>query len=85
MTLYQLGELVAEGHVSWTLERDIHEWRVLIERSPQAADSMYDEDGQTLQCVLPGCRQIVRITIDEATRNYPDEVLWLSLWGYYRE
>lgn len=85
VTLHQFGELVAEGHVSWALEKRIEQWRVLIERSPQAADTLYDEDDEVFECVLPGCRQVIRIEIDEAARNYPDEVLWLTLWGYYLE
>ena len=81
--LYQAGVLVAEGHMSWQLERNIERWRVEVERSPHPADTRYDEDDMMARCVYHYCRQVVRIEIDEAARNYPAETLWLVLYERY--
>lgn len=84
VTLHQSGEVVAEGHVTWRLERRIERWHVRIDRSPPPPDTARDDEAiHGFDCVVPWCRQLVRIEIDEAARNYSGEALWLTVWDRY--
>lgn len=85
VTLRQSGEVVAEGHVTWRLENRIDRWHVRIDRSPQPPPDTARDDAAIhgFDCVVPWCRQLVRIEIDEAARNYPGEALWLTVWERY--
>ena len=75
--LYQHGELVAKGRISWPLDLPALEWNLHVERSIAASSVAFYEN--EARCVYPWCYRIERIEIDEAARNYPDEALWLVL------
>jgi len=78
--LYQSGELVAEGHVSWRLDSGVQEWVLAVTRVPVAwGVEGYSEITSEWRCYFPWCHQIERLEIEEAARNYPDEALWLVL------
>lgn len=85
VTIRQSGDVVAEGHVTWRLERRVEWWHVRIDRSPQPPPETVrdDESPHGFECVVPWCRQLARIEIDEAARNYSDEALWLTVWDGY--
>ena len=72
----QNGAVVAEGAIAWTVDPDGHDgWEVVVMRVP---GTPYNID---LTSPRPPCEwqciAAVRVEIDEAARNYPDEALWL--------
>lgn len=77
--LYQHGDLVAEGHVSWPLGSGVRTWNLLVARVPVAFGVVIHPDDSIARCHFPWCYQIERIEIDEAARNHLDEALWLVL------
>ena len=81
----QQNALVAEGRIAWTVEPDGHDgWEVVVARLPNAP---YNIDITAPKPCGAGfsCTTAARVEIDEAARNYPDEVLWLIVrrddWG----
>ena len=76
--LYQQGEMVARGHISWPLDSVAGRWRLVVERIPWAWGVGIRKNGDPV-CLFPWCYNIERIEIDEAARNHPDEALWLVL------
>ena len=77
--LYQHGDLVAEGHISWPLDTGVERWVLLVERAPVAFGVAIYKDDPTPRCHFPWCHRIERIEINETARNHPDEALWLVL------
>ena len=77
--LYQHGELVTEGHTSWSLDSGVRSWNLLVARVPVAFGVAIHEEDPIPRCHFPWCHRIERIEIDENARNHPHEALWLVL------
>ncbi|MDE2783036.1 MAG: hypothetical protein OXK77_08770 [Gemmatimonadota bacterium] len=73
--LWQDG-VVAEGRVSWALAPDAI-WHLVVSRAPY----VWGMDGspERPECAYPWCWVIQRLDIEEASRNYLGEALWLEV------
>ena len=82
LRLTQDGKVVATGVAEWALRPAI-QWEVEIERSPYPYEAFIDEAdlNQAQQPCGRGCQGVWRFDISEDAVNYPDEALWLLLWG----
>ena len=82
LRLTQDGKVVATGVAEWALQPAI-QWEVEIERSPYPYEAFIDEAdlNQAQQRCGRGCQRVWRFDISEDAVNYPDEALWLLLWG----
>lgn len=79
--LYQSGELVTEGSISWSLRPESPGWLVQVERSPFPAEVHPDDlSSPEPLCAVPWCHKVRRFEIGEDARNYPVEALWLAVW-----
>ena len=84
--LTQHGKVVAIGVAEWLLQPETR-WRIEIQRSPYPTGvsgvSVSDFVNKTqVLCGWRGCRSVWRFDISEDALNYPDEALWMKLWGF---
>ncbi len=85
LRLTQHDSVVAMGVAEWPLRPEIR-WEVEVQRSPYPATtgiSPADLGKAQHDCSWRWCDHIWRFDISEDALNYPDETLWLVLWGFW--